>query len=277
MTATTTISTSQSAQARSAAYTLIASGFQYPDRALLETLGNADHWREWPDVLKTVGDRIDDALHAVRAALSSEAESLAEGSDEEPRDLQCRYDNVFGHAVRGVCPAYEMEYGLHEIIRQAADLADVAGFYKAFGLEFAEGADGRPDHISAECEFLGALCAREAYTLTHGEEKNVDICVDAERAFLKDHLARWLPAFCHRVREADPQGLYGALARFAEVFVKAECGHFDIHAGPQTLELRPTDPVADREISCGSTEGGAQKSGEQLIQLNANSDPDSEQ
>ncbi len=267
MTITVSTQAPQVVQARSAAYTLIAYALQYPDRELIETLANPEQWTDWPDVLKAADGAIYTPLQAVRDALLAEAEMLANCSDEQPCDLQCRHDILFGHAVRGKCPAYEMEYGRHEIIRQASDLADIAGFYGAFGLQFTDGADGRPDHISAECEFMSALCAKEAYALTRDDEEKVDVCVNAERAFLKDHLARWLPAFARRIEKADPTGLYGEIARFAEAFVKAECDNFDIHAGPQKLELRPTDPVLDRSISCGPADCGAQRSSEQFVQL----------
>jgi hypothetical protein len=114
---------------------------------------------------------------------------------------------------------------------------------------------------------MSVLCAREAHALSGDDDEHVDVSLNVERAFLRDHLARWLPAFVHRVREADPAGLYGALARFAVAFVTGECDRFEIHAGPQTLELRPADPVQDREISCGPADCGGQRSGEQFVPL----------
>jgi TorA maturation chaperone TorD len=199
--------------------------------------------------------------------LRSAVKAFADCSAEAHRELQECYDGLFGHAVRGQCPTYEMEYGRNEIIRQASDLADLAGFYRAFGLEISGGANGRPDHIATECEFMSALCLKEAHAYSQGDKQNADICLDAQRTFLRDHLARWLPALAHRIREADPDGLFTALARFADTFVAAECGHFDVNAGPATLELKPPDPVLDTTISCSSTGCGDGQTGEQLVQL----------
>jgi hypothetical protein len=78
---------------------------------------------------------------------------------------------------------------------------------------------------------------------------------DAQRAFLRDHLARWLPAFCARVMSADGDGLYGRLARLAAALVEAECRCFEIAAGPQYLELRAVDPNADANINCDGSAG----------------------
>lgn len=254
------------AQARAAAYALIAHGFQYPDGDALSTLREPMRWEHWPGVLERTASQTREPLELVKNAVRA----VADGSEDARQELQERYDNLFGHAVRGACPAYEMEYGRNEIIRQASDLADLAGFYRAFGMEIADEANGRPDHITVECEFMSALCLKEAYAHSQGDTKNADICVDAQRTFLRDHLARWLPAFARQVEEADAGGLFGAFARFADAFVKAECQHFDVHAGPATLELRTPDPVLDTQISCGTGgcgEGGADKP---LVQLGTN-------
>jgi putative dimethyl sulfoxide reductase chaperone len=263
MASTETITELESAQARAAAYGLIAHGFQYPDANILSTLSDPTRWECWPDVLRRTDGITQKPLESVQDAVKA----LAGCSDEPHREQQRRYDELFGHAVRGACPAYEMEYGRNEIIRQASDLADLAGFYRAFGLELAHGANVRPDHIAAECEFMSALCSKEAYAHARGDRKNADLCRDANRTFLRDHLARWLPAFAHHVERADAVGFFGALARFADAFVKAECSYFDIHAGPATLELRTPDPVNDTGITCGSTGCGEGGTGEPLIQL----------
>ncbi len=251
------------AQARAAAYGLIAHGFQYPDAEALSTLSEPMRWENWPRVLHRTDRQTKEPLESLQNAVKT----LRGGSDEPLRELQERYDVLFGHAVRGQCPAYEMEYGRNEIIRQASDLADLAGFYRAFGMEITGDSNGRPDHIAAECEFMSALCLKEAYAHAHGDEENADICFNAERTFLRDHLARWLPAFARHVEEADADGFFGALARFADAFIKAECDCFDIHAGPSTLELRTPDPVLDTQIACGSSGCGDGPTSEQLVQL----------
>lgn len=251
------------AQARAAAYGLIAHGFRYPDEEMLSTLADPARWEGWAGVLQKVNGQTKKPALSLQLAVGE----FANCSDDAHQELRQRYDSLFGHSVRGSCPVYEMEYGRNEIIRQASDLADLAGFYRAFGLEMANGADGRPDHITAECEFMSTLCSKEANAYAQGDKDNADICLDAERAFLRDHLARWLPAFTHRVEEADPGGLFANFARFADAFIKAECTHFDIHPGPPTLELRPPDPVLDTQISCGSGECGDGDTKDPLVQL----------
>lgn len=184
------------------------------------------------------------------AALESASSFLSQNFCDVP-DLEATYSELFGHAVRGACPLYELEYGQAEIVQQAGELADIAGFYGAFGLESMPGSMERVDHVAVECEFMSVLCAKQASGMLTSDSEMVDICYDAERTFLREHLARWLPAICRRVAKSDSNGFYGRLALVGTAFVAAECQVFGITPGPEYVELRCTDPDADTEIQCG--------------------------
>jgi hypothetical protein len=121
----------------------------------------------------------------------------------------------------------------------------------------------RVDHVAAECEFMTVLCAKEARAIATDDGSLLESCFDAERSFLRDHLARWLPAFAHRVREAEGDGFYAALAEFSAHWIGHECRHFEMGQGPQLMELTPADPERDAEISCESIGSG----GEQFVQI----------
>ncbi len=263
-----------SAQARGVAYGLVSNGFQYPDRELLDSLRDPARWSSWPEALQQFyGAGLPPCyLDAVRASLGAEVEAAA-----KPTELQETFNRLFGHAVRGRCPPYELEYGGSEIIQQASGLADIAGFYSAFGMEVSRDADDRADHVAIECEFMSVLCVKEAHAGEKSEADHLDICVKAQRSFLKDHLGCWLPAFANRVGQADPDGFYGALARFASALLAAECARFEIAGGPKTLQLRSVDPVLDTSISCGSTDSGSGGAEDELVQLNLPGDTHGDQ
>jgi TorA maturation chaperone TorD len=93
-------------------------------------------------------------------ALSLAVERLTEGGvSRSLPDLERTFDWLFGHSLRGrTCP-YETEYGKREPVRQAHELSDIAGFYRAFGLE-QKSASERCDHIACELEFLELLSPR---------------------------------------------------------------------------------------------------------------------
>jgi len=242
------------AEARGGVYALLASAWRYPDEVNVSLLTDmARRLSGDPDVLCPLDADTREALGQLAECL------LAEGDVcRLEDDMRTCYAALFGHAVRGACPLYEQEYGQGEIVQQAGELADIAGFYRAFGLELSEAAMERIDHVSVECEFMSVLCAKEAFGLHSENAELSDTSNDGQRTFLRDHLARWLPAFCSRVSKADSDGPYARAAALAKVFLEAECRRFGITAGPTYLKLHPVDPQADVEISCGGAAPGDQ-------------------
>lgn len=255
------------AQARACAYGLLAHGFQYPDQALLDLLGDSASWSGWPGVLKGLDPALQEPLTVLQSAghggSTGECPTLASLIDLSTR--------LFGHAVRGKCPPYELEYGRSEIIQQASELADLAGFYSAFGVQLADDAERRPDHVSAECEFMAVLCAKQAHAIEENQTEHLEVVLSAQRSFLKDHLGQWIPSLAYRVQQADPHGFYGALASFADRWIKSECHRADVLAGPEHIELRPIDEVLDTSISCQPGLADVGSGNDEFVPLNVDS------
>jgi len=168
------------------------------------------------------------------------------------------YLAAFGHAARGRCPLNEIEYGdiKADPLFQPHRLADLAAFYRAFGLEVAEDADERHDHICLELEFMCVLAAKEAYALDHQLDVEVLIlCRDAQKRFLREHLGRWTPAFARRLASMAAGNPLGSLANFTRAFIEAECARFGVPSGSEDLLLRPVDEAAESMCnSCGVTQ-----------------------
>ncbi|MBI4717447.1 MAG: molecular chaperone TorD family protein [Planctomycetes bacterium] len=255
------------AAARGAAYGLLAAGWRYPDAELLTLLGEPARWDDWPATLATLDPAAARALETVASYWLHGAGGAGHAGSAHLDLLRHTYVTLVGHAVRGTCPPYELEYDRGEIYQQAAGLADLGGFYAAFGLELARGAAERADHVSVQCEFMAVLCAKESNARATGNGNGSDTCADAQRTFLRDHLGRWLPAFAHRVQQADADGFYATLAAFASAFIDGECRRFEIPLGPPLLQLRAVDPVKDVEINCDGAETCGAGGGEPLVQL----------
>ncbi len=66
-----------------------------------------------------------------------------------------------------------------------------------------------PDHLSVELDFMADLCAREGTKTLQSE-------------FLKQHLGRWIPAFCEQVCEETELPFYRALAELTRNFIASE-------------------------------------------------------
>jgi len=129
----------------------------------------------------------------------------------------------------------------------------LAAFYRAFGLEVAANAGERHDHLCLELEFMCVLTAKEAYALAHGlNPDQLDQCLDGQRKFLREHLARWTPAFARRLRAATDEPALTGLAEFTLAFIVSECAACGVRPGSEDLLLRPVDEAV--ETLCESCE-----------------------
>lgn len=165
------------------------------------------------------------------------------------------YLAAFGHAARGSCPLNEIEYGdlKADPLFQPHRLADLAAFYRAFGLEVAADADERHDHICLELEFMCVLAAKEAYALENQlDAEELAVCREAQKKFLREHLGRWTPAFARRLLAATTDPSLTALAEFTKDFIESDCARFGVTPGSEDLRLRAVDEASESMCaSCG--------------------------
>ncbi len=164
--------------------------------------------------------------------------------------LQAQHRNIFG--LTGSL-LYETELGLPHEFRQSQELADIAGFYQAFGFRTGAAVRERPDHLAAELEFMYVLALKEAYAVENSLPEQAETCRDAQRKFLQDHLARWIGPFCRslerstdeRLGEGGSRSPYLELSRLAHAFITAEASRLGAAISPlpqKDLSLTPYDP-----------------------------------
>ncbi len=117
----------------------------------------------------------DDGLYAVFPELSSRKE-----------DMLSEYDRLF--RANGVW-LYGTEHLATNDFQRSNFLADIMGFYRAFGLEPDT---DRPDSLSCELEFMHYLILKGSHALESGDsadaKEKAAICLDAERKFFIEHL-----------------------------------------------------------------------------------------
>ena len=100
------------------------------------------------------------------------------------------------------------------------EMADVAGFYRAFGVE-VDPSGGRVDHIAAELEFMNLLAVKESIALQQeGEGEHADVCRDASRSFLRAHLGRWVRPFAEKLGAAAAAPFYVQAGAFLSHWVE---------------------------------------------------------
>lgn len=236
------------ALARSTVYRFLSLCFLYPDDSLVASFKDGVFLKE-----------IEESLHLLTCQgksslcpyLLTHYSSLLPSSPSLP-DLQAEHRRVFGPIIPQDCPPYETEYGKAHIFRQAHDMGDIAGFYRAFGLEVSDNARERLDHISIELEFMHFLTYKEAYALKHHGVEQAEICREAQVKFLKDHLGRWTPLFARHLAKKAHSGFYKGLAEFLRDFIALEgalLGVKPIELEEQGLKLSPFEPERD-SFSC---------------------------
>lgn len=128
-------------------------------------------------------------------------------------------------------------------------LADLGGFYRAFGFGLAPDAAELGDALGAELEFYGLLLVKEAYAAVHGDAEGGDITSRAAAAFLDSHLGRWPNAMAQRLRAVDSGTVYLPVAEAACELVAGECERRGVVPAPAPA-LLTGDPVQADEFGC---------------------------
>ena len=250
------------ALARAVVYRTLAIGFQTPTAVRLRQVGALDRFRAVTAALQHLDQP------GRPSSLAPAAAALAALVVPSVEALSATFWHLFGHTTRGLICACETEYGPDNGFHQPQQLADISGYYLAFGLRPAAAADARADHIACECEFMDFLSRKEAMWLGEppqaATEETLEVTRQAARSFLRDHLGRFGRAFAVRVATEDDDGYFGALGHLLMAFVDAECIRVGVEAGPIDLIVRP-ELIDDAPMACGS--GSEPSATGELIQI----------
>lgn len=242
------------ALARAVVYRALSIGFQAPTDEGLDQIGAYERFA----IVAAALQRLDRQSHQGRlTAVGTRLTSLVAPSAD---GLAATFVRLFGHTTRGPICACETEYDADNSFYQPQQLADISGYYLAFGLRPVAGSDARADHVACECEFMDFLNRKEALLLTarSGDDETLEATRGAARTFLRDHLSRFGRAFATRVMIEDPEGFFGVLGRTLIELLDVECRRLNIEAGPIDLVVRP-DVADEAPMACGA--------GPELIQI----------
>jgi TorA maturation chaperone TorD len=243
------------ALARAVVYRTLSIGFQAPTAVGLRQVSAHDRF----SVVTAALQHLDPP--GGRRRLAAAAARLTALQVANVEALSATFWHLFGHTTRGPICACETEYGPDNGFHQPQQLADISGYYLAFGLRPAAAADARADHIACECEFMDFLSRKEARWLAlppqAADDETLVVTREAARGFLRHHLGRFGRAFAARVAAADEAGYFGALGHVLLAFVDAECARVGVEAGPIDLTVRP-ESIDDTPMACGTaSEPGA--------------------
>jgi TorA maturation chaperone TorD len=195
------------ALARATVYRALSLSFSYP---------TPDLFAELPSALQFAGVGADLLGAKVAAGIEGMTSRL---SEIDQRRVEQSYMSVFTLSYSEDCPPYETAFSASHLFQQSRHQADIAGFYRAFGV-LPHG--DRPDHLSTELEFCYLLAVHESRAREAGNAESVSLCRNAQRLFLREHLARWAPSIAGRIAVTARGGFHGAAASTLHTFIAWE-------------------------------------------------------
>ena len=143
--------------------------------------------------------------------------------DEQLRiDLAADYNRMFlGMGPHPVAP-YESVYTSPEglLMQDARD--EVLAAYRAQGLDAPDDFNLPEDHLALECSFVAELAERTAAACEREDRDAAAQLVASQRAFVEEHLAAWVPAFCDDVESQARESFYRGLAALAREQIEAD-------------------------------------------------------
>ncbi len=127
---------------------------------------------------------------------------------ESAHEIGHDFHDLFAHNQVPVYESfynYPMEEGPK---RWGKATADVQRFYESKGLTMWEDQQMAPDHVSTELLFMSYLA-----------ENNL---VDEQVGFLREHVMKWVPAFCEEVEAQAKTGFYRKIAILLKELVSSD-------------------------------------------------------
>jgi TorA maturation chaperone TorD len=215
---------------RAARFRTLALGFAYPEPghrdAMLEALRTLPRGRDgFPS-----------------AALCSALKDTGDGMLAE------EYTRMF--LGNGPCSLHETAYGDgRRIGGRPSELADIGGFYAAFGVEISPRHPDLPDLLPTELEFYSLLLVKQAYARLRNWPEQGAIAARAAHRFLEHHLGRWAGAFAVAVLRHSLFPAYRELARAVDTEVAAECRALGARPLPATARA-PFDLMQADAFGC---------------------------
>lgn len=192
---------------RAGIYRVLARAMSPPSRAGVEAALSACNdlasWPgAWPDSARRVVQTVRDCM----------------GTTDVPA-LNEEYVRLFGPEAR--VPLTESSWGdMGRALGRAAQLADISGFYRAFDVRPRDDGESVPeDHLAMELEFMSILNLKEAHAINANLQRPIRVTRDAQRMFLRDHLATWIAYWLEQLADKAPDSIYRRVGNATRSFV----------------------------------------------------------
>ena len=142
---------------------------------------------------------------------------------KDTEELSFEYDRLFRNNEVWL---YGSEYKVENEFQRAQDLADINGFYRAFGLETNL---DRPDALACFLEFMHYLIFKELYAKKSNHpdaHQRITICQDAQKKFFQAHLYPDAKSIAQKILSLKLTNFYSKIAQDLLSFLESESVYF---------------------------------------------------
>lgn len=179
----------------------------------------------------------------IEIGVSDAADTLAaidEATISDPEELTYAWTMLF---ARGTVPPYETSYMTPSMVGHTNELADIAAFYRAFGLEVV---NERSDHLLPEIEFASLAALRESQAIEEANQDAFEVVHSARAIFMRDHLGCWVDEFVERLEREEPANRYLPVLEALAFFIRDVCDRLEIE--PYKPVIMPTPGLGGIEL-----------------------------
>lgn len=228
--------------ARGSLYKLFSLGFNYPNKELISLLSSPNYQKliiESPKVLKS-------------KKLSKAIKDFIEYSSKlNIIELEKDFNRIF--VAKPMLTLFGEEYGAH-VFSKVNQMADIVGFYKAFGIKQPTGE--RVDNICLELEFMFFLISKEIYAFEKGWKEKAEICRIGESKFVGDHILGWYAIFSEKFGILTEQDFYRKLTVCLKEFIASEKTYLNAKETPLKIishsqEISKQIDLLSEKAGCG--------------------------
>ena len=214
---------------RARVYRALAGVFRAPDPKSIQQVRD----RDLPELCQALERLTEESDPTGEGDLVARARVLTVlWSEADPKELRRGHHDAFDESSGKRSAPTEMDQldGPPQLeLTRNFEMADVAGFYKAFGVE-VDPSGVRADHIAAELEFMNLLAVKESVALQQeGEGEHAHVCRDASRTFLRDHLGRWVRNLSEKLGDEAADPFYTEAGVFLSLWVAYDADRLGAH------------------------------------------------
>ncbi len=198
------------ARARRDLYGLLSSAYiQLPEKKTLEL-----EWEPASQVLSHPQKGTEEAFKELQEGLNL-INSHGRQKDPTSPDTLMKLSRDWTRLLRGVArdgilPPYESLYRPSRLQKKPAQ--EINRLFSRMGILVPEEWHQPSDYIGVELDFARFLCEMEWNLREGGESNALRETIEAEKSFLEDHLALWVPIFCGRMLGEAQEKYYRGIA-----------------------------------------------------------------